>query len=142
VSWHTRQLFLFSAMTTCNQAYFKLVAHLCWYCYFPLIRPVVMHAYWGVWCHFANIRASFFLYIYNWISRSLVPSLRNNVHMYTVFRGSSTAVVMHLVLYINNKNIYLLQLGCHPVAVVILHVYKTWYWLLLNLSWEGYMRSM
>ena len=22
----------------------------------------------------------------------------------------------------NNKNIYLLQLGCHPVAVVILHV--------------------
>ena len=26
--------------------------------------------------------------------------------------------------YINN-NIYLLQLGCHPVAVVILHVYKT-----------------
>ena len=25
----------------------------------------------------------------------------------------------------NNNNIYLLQLGCHPVAVVILHVYKT-----------------
>ena len=24
----------------------------------------------------------------------------------------------------NNKNIYLLQLGCPPVAVVILHVYK------------------
>ena len=24
-----------------------------------------------------------------------------------------------------NNNIYLLQLGCHPVAVVILHVYKT-----------------
>jgi len=23
-----------------------------------------------------------------------------------------------------NNNIYLLQLGCHPVAVVILHVYK------------------
>jgi len=42
----------------------------------------------------------------------------------------------------NNNNIYLLQLGCHPVAVVILHVNKTWNWLLLNLSWEGYMRSM
>ena len=46
----------------------------------------------------------------------------------------------------NNNNYYyyyyLLQLGCHPVAVVILHVYKTWNWLLLNLSWEGYMRSM
>jgi hypothetical protein len=40
------------------------------------------------------------------------------------------------------NNIYLLQLGCDPVAVVILHVYKTWNWLLLNLSWEGYMRSM
>ena len=38
----------------------------------------------------------------------------------------------------NNK----LQLGCHPVAVVILHVNKTWNWLLLNLSPEGYMRSM
>ena len=25
----------------------------------------------------------------------------------------------------NNNNIYLLQLGCHPVTVVILHVNKT-----------------
>jgi len=25
----------------------------------------------------------------------------------------------------NNNNIYLLELGCHPVAVVCLHVYKT-----------------
>ena len=25
----------------------------------------------------------------------------------------------------NNNNIYLLQLGCHPMAVVILHVNKT-----------------
>jgi len=25
----------------------------------------------------------------------------------------------------NNDNIYVLQLGCHPVAVVILHVNKT-----------------
>ena len=25
----------------------------------------------------------------------------------------------------NNNNIYLLQLGCYPVAVVILYVYKT-----------------
>jgi len=24
----------------------------------------------------------------------------------------------------NNNNIYYLQLGCHPVAVVILHVHK------------------
>jgi len=42
----------------------------------------------------------------------------------------------------NNNNIYLLQLCCHPVAVVNLHVNKTWNWLLLNLSREGYMRSM
>ena len=42
----------------------------------------------------------------------------------------------------NNNNIYLLHLGCHPVAVVILHVNKTRNWLLLNLSQEGYMRSM
>jgi hypothetical protein len=25
----------------------------------------------------------------------------------------------------NSNNIYYLQFGCHPVAVVILHVYKT-----------------
>ena len=31
---------------------------------------------------------------------------------------------------------------CHPVAVVILHVYRIRSWLLLNLSREGYMRSM
>jgi len=40
------------------------------------------------------------------------------------------------------NNIYLLQLGCYPVAVVILHVNKTWNLLLLNLSREDYMKSM
>jgi len=44
--------------------------------------------------------------------------------------------------YNNNNNIYLLQLGFHPVAVFILHVYETRNWLLLNLSRESYMRSM
>jgi len=34
----------------------------------------------------------------------------------------------------NNNNIYKLQLGCHPVTVVILHVNKTWNWLVINLS--------
>ena len=42
----------------------------------------------------------------------------------------------------NNNNNNKLQLGCHPVAVVILHVNKIRNWLLLNLSREGYMRSM
>jgi len=42
----------------------------------------------------------------------------------------------------NSNSIYLLQLGFHPVVVVILYVNKTWNWLLLNLSREGYMRSM
>ena len=51
-------------------------------------------------------------------------------------------VFVWVVLDINNNNIYLLQLGCHPVAVIMLHVYKTWNWLLINLSLEGYMRSM
>jgi len=41
-----------------------------------------------------------------------------------------------------NNNIYYLQLDCHLVAVVILHIYKIWNWLLINLSWEAYMRSM
>ena len=35
-----------------------------------------------------------------------------------------------------------MQFGCHQVAVVILHVYKISNWLLLNLSREGYMRSI
>jgi len=43
---------------------------------------------------------------------------------------------------IYNIYIYLLHLGCHPVAVVILHANKTWNWLLLDLSQEGYLRSM
>ena len=37
--------------------------------------------------------------------------------------------------HLNNNNTYyyyLLQLGCYPVAVVTLHVYKTWNWLPLN----------
>jgi len=42
----------------------------------------------------------------------------------------------------NNNNIYLLQLGRYPVVVVILHINKTGNWLLINLSREGYMRSM
>jgi hypothetical protein len=32
-------------------------------------------------------------------------------------------------------------MGWYPVAVVILHVYRMWHRLLLNLSREGYMRS-
>ena len=58
---------------------------------------------------------------------------------------TSVSQVRRLKLYyfllfgdIVNNNIYLLQLGCHPVAVVILQVYKTWNWLLLNLSRDGY----
>ena len=41
---------------------------------------------------------------------------------------------------VNNNN--KLQLGCHPVAVVILHVYTKWNWLLINLIREDYIRSM
>ena len=42
----------------------------------------------------------------------------------------------------NNNNNNKLQLGCHPVAVVIVHVYRIWSWLLVNLSREGYMRGI
>jgi hypothetical protein len=42
----------------------------------------------------------------------------------------------------NNNNNNTLQLGCHPVAVVILRVYNYEIGLLLNLRREGYMRSM
>jgi len=42
----------------------------------------------------------------------------------------------------NYNNIYVLKYVCHPVVMVILLVYKIWNWLLINLSREGYMRSM
>ena len=49
-------------------------------------------------------------------------------------------VLSHI--YNNNNSIYLLQLGCYPMTAVVLLVNKTINWLLLNLSREGYMRSM
>jgi len=52
------------------------------------------------------------------------------------------SVRLHRIEIFSYNNIYLLQLGCYPVAVVILRVNKTWTWLLPNLSREGYMRSM
>jgi hypothetical protein len=42
----------------------------------------------------------------------------------------------------NNNNNFNSNWFCHSMAVVILHVHKTWNWLLINLSREGYMRSM
>jgi hypothetical protein len=30
---------------------------------------------------------------------------------------------LQLIINNNNNNIYLLQMGCHPVAVIILHVF-------------------
>jgi len=45
--------------------------------------------------------------------------------------------------YNNNKNNNnLLQLCCHPMAVVTLHLYKIWNWLLLNLSWGLYEKHV
>ena len=61
-----------------------------------------------------------------------------HAYVHTLIRARSYVHTAHSY----NNNIYLLQLGCHPVAVVILHAYKIWNWLLLNLSREGYMRSM
>ena len=73
----------------------------------------------------------------SWLSGS---SGLTNVSSSTTLEVSVTHILPGQGCRINN--IYLLQLGCYPVAVVILHVYKTWNWLLLNLSREGYMRSM
>jgi len=50
--------------------------------------------------------------------------------------------ILILISSFSYNNIYLLQLGCYPVAVVILHINKTRNWLLLILSREDYMRSM
>ena len=53
-----------------------------------------------------------------------------------------TSTYKHIIIIIIIIIIINLQLVCHPVAVVILHVYRIWNWLLVNLSREGYMRSM
>jgi len=50
--------------------------------------------------------------------------------------------ILFSVHYLFNSNNNKLQMGCYPVAVIILHVYKTWNLLLVNLSREGYIRSM
>ena len=58
------------------------------------------------------------------------------------FKGSTRKKCLWQETYILYNNNNLLQLGCYPVAVVILHAYKVWNSLLLNLSREFYMRSM
>jgi len=61
----------------------------------------------------------------------------------TVKHANTAKVISQESKFNNNyNNIYLLQWGCYPVAVVILNVNKTCNWLLLNLSREGYMRNM
>jgi len=52
---------------------------------------------------------------------SITPFLRRTILAPVALYGST--VFFHITSY-NNNNIYLLQLGCHPVAVVILHIYK------------------
>ena len=74
------------------------------------------------------------------VSNCRILGLSVNKFNVIYFHMSCHKCVQNVLQYNNNINI--LQLGCHPVAVVILHVHKTWNWLLLNLSLEGYMRSM
>jgi len=77
-----------------------------------------------------------------------VYAMGRNVNRPCLLRGMNWRIwrYKHLKLTFynnnNNNNNNLLQLCCHPVAVVILHVNKTWNWLLINVSPEGYMRSM
>ena len=72
---------------------------------------------------------------------SFYPWVVNNINI-TFFDKETTFLEKKIILFNNNNNNNLLQLGCHPVVVVFLHVYKIWNCLLLNLSREGYMRSM
>ena len=55
-----------------------------------------------------------------------MPTFRNTIS--SIFKPLKMELVPPLdhegFLQNNNNNIYLLQLDCHPVAVVILHVYK------------------
>ena len=52
----------------------------------------------------------------------------SHVNTLTANEVTKCYIQNHLSVYNNNNNYYyyyLLQLGCYPVAVVILHVYKT-----------------
>ena len=71
------------------------------------------------------------------VSELMIVKKNNNKKLYTVLScvGVFTfctccKILICFVCFVasfnnnNNNNIYLLQLGCHPVAVVILHVNK------------------
>jgi len=49
----------------------------------------------------------------------------HSIVLQAVVDANRKFVTVDVGAYGNNNNIYLLQLGCHPVAVVILHVNKT-----------------
>jgi len=54
-----------------------------------------------------------------------------------IVRKNNILIIIIIIIIFINCNFL-----CNPVAVVILHVYNILNWLLLNLSREGYMRSM
>jgi len=46
------------------------------------------------------------------------------VYNYIYFNVINKYMFFKFIMFNNNNNIYLLQLGCYPEAVVILHVHK------------------
>ena len=106
---------------SCNR-FFSLLSHLCRLQGVKLARPV-MHPL-NITCYLKSLK-----YESRWGSEWRVCS----THIEEIGQVYNNN---------NNNNNNLLQLGCHPVAVIILHVYKTWNWFLLNLSREGYVRCM
>ena len=74
----------------------------------------------------------------NWVDTRWYDIIRYGMIWYDTIYGMIWYMIWYGIIWYDtmwyNNNIYLLQLGCHPVAVVISHVHTTWNWLLLNLT--------
>jgi hypothetical protein len=111
---------------------------------------VLLSRYLQVSCFLVFIHDIYSWYLVFWaifenVMKIQVSLKSDKNNWYFIWRPIHILNQISISSYNNNNNnyyYYLPQLGCHLVAGVILHVHKTWNWLLLNLSLEDYMRGM
>ena len=71
--------------------------------------------------HYPSIQKFIYIYIYIYITAGITTFLYESRNLNYIFRPLNNNNYYYYYYYYY----YLLQLGCHPVAVVILHVNKT-----------------